>query len=107
MLAAGVQQDKSELDFLTLWRSICGENRDKKYMVTKKVTRSVLGQTCCLCPGPLSPDYGRNQGLIKDGDLEILHLPKEQCTIPTRNPGEGNGDPLQHSCLENPMDGGA
>ena len=22
-------------------------------------------------------------------------------------PGEGNGNPLQHSCLENPMDGGA
>ena len=24
-----------------------------------------------------------------------------------RAPGEGNGNPLQHSCLENPMDGGA
>ena len=24
-----------------------------------------------------------------------------------RFPGEGNGSPLQHSCLENPMDGGA
>ena len=24
-----------------------------------------------------------------------------------RNPGEGNGDPLQCSCLENAMDGGA
>ena len=24
-----------------------------------------------------------------------------------RSPGEGNGDPLQDSCLENPMDGGA
>ena len=24
------------------------------------------------------------------------------CTV-----GEGNGTPLQHSCLENPMDGGA
>ena len=23
-----------------------------------------------------------------------------------RSPGEGNGDPLQYSCLENPMDGG-
>ena len=25
----------------------------------------------------------------------------------TRNIGEGNGTPLQHSCLEYPMDGGA
>ena len=24
-----------------------------------------------------------------------------------RSPGEGNGDPFQYSCLENPMDGGA
>ena len=24
-----------------------------------------------------------------------------------RCPGEGNGSPLQYSCLENPMDGGA
>ena len=24
-----------------------------------------------------------------------------------RYSGEGNGTPLQHSCLENPMDGGA
>ena len=24
-----------------------------------------------------------------------------------RFPGEGNGNPLQHSCLENPRDGGA
>ena len=23
-----------------------------------------------------------------------------------RSPGEGNGTPLQHSCLENPMNGG-
>ena len=23
-----------------------------------------------------------------------------------RSPGEGNGNTLQHSCLENPMDGG-
>ena len=24
-----------------------------------------------------------------------------------RSPGEGNGNPFQHSCLENPMDRGA
>ena len=45
----------------------------------------------------------------------VKHLP----TMPTwhvgdmgsipgsgRSPGEGNGNPLQYSCLENPMDGG-
>ena len=29
-----------------------------------------------------------------------LHIPYDNC-------GEGNGTPLQYSCLENPMDGGA
>ena len=31
------------------------------------------------------------------------------CSIPGlgRSPGEGNGNPLQYSCLENPMDGEA
>ena len=31
------------------------------------------------------------------------------CSIPGsgRSPEEGNGNPLQYSCLENPMDGGA
>ena len=24
-----------------------------------------------------------------------------------RSPGEGNGNPLEYSCLENPIDGGA
>ena len=27
--------------------------------------------------------------------------------IPNTSDGEGNGSPLQYSCLENPMDGGA
>ena len=31
------------------------------------------------------------------------------CSIPGlgRSPGKENGNPLQYSCLENPMDGGA
>ena len=33
---------------------------------------------------------------------------EDLCSIPGsgRSPGEGNGTPLQYSCLENPMDGG-
>ena len=33
----------------------------------------------------------------------------DPCSIPGlgRSPGEGNGNPPQYSCLENPMDGGA
>ena len=34
---------------------------------------------------------------------------RDVCSIPGsgRSPGGGNGNPLQHSCLENPMDRGA
>ena len=34
---------------------------------------------------------------------------EDTCSIPGsgRSPGEGNGNPLQYTCLKNPMDGGA
>jgi len=38
----------------------------------------------------------------------LKHLPAMQGSIPgsERSPEEGNGNPLQYSCLENSMDGG-
>ena len=38
----------------------------------------------------------------------VNHLPTVKGSIPGsgRSPGEGNGNPLQCSCLENPMDRG-
>ena len=39
---------------------------------------------------------------------KILESPLDCKEIKLVNPkGEGNGNPLQYSCLENPMDGGA
>ena len=38
----------------------------------------------------------------KKGQSVLLALAVSQVTL-----GEGNGTPLQYSCLENPMDGGA
>ena len=32
---------------------------------------------------------------------------RDKLAVPNRLLGEGNGTPLQYSCLENPMDGGA
>ena len=32
---------------------------------------------------------------------------KDECSIPRRSPGGGHNNPLQYSCLENPMDSGA
>ena len=44
--------------------------------------------------------------------LRVFNKEKSQDTVRKRGevaiaPGEGNGTPLQYSCLENPMDGGA
>ena len=40
---------------------------------------------------------------VREGDI------RDVGSIPGlgRSPGEGNGNPLQYSCLENPMDRGA
>ena len=43
---------------------------------------------------------------IKGDTIRWRNIP---CSIPglERSPGKGNGNPLQFSCLENPMDKGA
>ena len=46
------------------------------------------------------------------GDSVVKNLPAnsgDEDSIPSlgRSPGGGNGNPLQYSCLENPMDRGA
>ena len=48
-------------------------------------------------------------------DLEKAEVKVSTCNVEDlssipglgRSPGEGNGNPLQYSCLENPMDRGA
>ena len=54
---------------------------------------------------------GRNSRQVKcgsDGKVSAYGA-LDQGSIPGsgRSPGEGNGTPLQYSCLENPMDGEA
>ena len=46
----------------------------------------------------------RSDRLIFSAFLEEYPL---YCHLANRLSGEGNGTPLQYSCLENPMDGGA
>ena len=43
-----------------------------------------------------------------DGE-ESAYNAEDPCSVlrARRSPGEGNGNPLQYSCLENPMDRGA
>ena len=43
--------------------------------------------------------------VLKSKDIT---LPTKVCIVKAMvSPGEGNGTPLQYSCLENPMEGGA
>ena len=37
----------------------------------------------------------------------LINPTSGDCISTVGNMGEGNGKPLQYSCLENPMDGGA
>ena len=51
-------------------------------------------------------------GLVVKNPLEMpetIYNAGDAGSIPEsgRSPGEGNGSPLQYSCLENPMDRGA
>jgi len=54
----------------------------------------------------------RGKVKINRGGSEVKALPARRETRVQslglgRSPGEGNGTPLQYSCLENPLDGGA
>jgi len=56
-------------------------------------------------------EFGAEKGLLLgglDGKASAYNL-GDLGLIPGsgRSPGEGNGNPLQYSCLENPMDTGA
>ena len=83
---------------------------EKLYKVSKNKTWSCLW---LLSSAP----YCKIQAQIEESREKSLgHLGKASAckagdlgSIPGlgRFPGEGNGNPLQYSCLENPMDGGA
>ena len=84
------------------WKKIFHANRDKKkagvailisdkiYFKTKAVKRDKEGH------------YIMIKGSIPEEDITIINI-----YTPNIGAGEGNGTPLQYSCLENPMDGGA
>ena len=46
--------------------------------------------------------FSNLQGLVNDNSFLTQYLPFLEMNF-----GEGDGTPLQYSCLENPMDGGA
>ena len=62
------------------------------------------------CPENLDIDFSSTNDFPGGSDGKTsAHNAGDPGSIPGsgRSPGEGNGNPLQNSCLENPMDGGA
>ena len=69
-----------------------------------------MGELRRLAPQKLCPPSLNRERLEPSLVAQRLkHLPAMRETVPGsgRSLGEGNGNPLQYSCLENPMDGEA
>ena len=61
----------------------------------------------CSLEIPLGPHAG-DFPCGSDGKASVCNAGDPDSTPGLgRSPGEGNGNPLQYSCMENPMDGGA
>ena len=66
------------------------------------------GQMICL-RALLESGDGSGASLIAQSVKNLPAVRETQVHIPVlgRAPGEGNGNPLQYSCLENPLDRGS
>ena len=58
-----------------------------------------LSQHVCVCVGFPGSSVVKNRPANTGGARDAGSMPGSK-----RSPGEGNGNPLQYSCLENPMD---
>ena len=65
--------------------------------------------TCLCCVLVESPFYHFLVSLVAQRLKASAWNAGDPDSVPGsgRSPGEGNGNPLQYSCLENPMEGGA
>ena len=65
--------------------------------------------TACFYKGPVSTFMGFQDGAVVKKLPANADDARDMGSIPRlgRSPGEGNDNPLQYSCLGNPMDRGA
>ena len=68
--------------------------KTRYHKTPRRKHRTLLDINCSKVFFDLSPKAKKSKVKINKWDLLMLF-------------GEGNGTPLQYSCLENPMDGGA
>ena len=85
---------------ITLWQTEGGN--------VKKVTDFIFLGSKIKADGDCSHEIKRR---LLTGRKAMMNLDRvlkiRDITLPTKVPGEGNGNPFQYSCLENPMDRGA
>ena len=62
-----------------------------------RLVQNFFSFTLYICPHGGSDS---KESICSAGDLDLI-------PVSERSPGEGNGSPLQYSCLENSMDRGA
>ena len=92
------EKHEEQIRFVLLWKNM----RNKFYV---NVIIYIYIIVCCkLYRFLLHMDFPGGS----DGKVSVYNV-RDLGSIPGlgRFPGEGNGNPLQYSCLENPMDGGA
>ena len=75
---------------------------DPKDMSLSKLQELVMGQESLAFCSPLGFPGGSEVKTSACNAGDPGSIPGSG-----RSPGEGNGNPLQYSCLENPMEGGA
>ena len=103
----------SPLHSLSLSFPICS-SWELDLIFSKDLTALVYSEEGAGCGKGREPGLGQRWGSKEgfpggsDGKAPVCNA-RDLGSIPGlgRSPGEGNGSPLQYSCLENPMDGGA
>ena len=81
-------------------QSVSGEGSDHCLALWRQEV-----QSCC----PLTQAWASQMALVVKNPSANAGDTRDACSIPgsRRSPREGHGNPLQYSCLENPMDRGA
>ena len=78
------------------WKKIFHENRDQKKAGVAILVSDKIDFKTKAVKRDKEGHYIMIKGSIQEEDITIINIERES-----------NGTPLQYSCLENPMDGGA
>ena len=110
-----------------VWEALVPGRQSHRTPLPEPALPACLGPSACPAPFPGLDSEAQGAEPVSWGSTHCrmllgIHKRADSCPFvsrrakemmmacnqpPERNHGEGNGNPLQYSCLENPMDGGA